>query len=173
MPITFEDAARTILAEELERLRRTIIDHHFAAGQKASGKTAASIHAVVNESEGTLYGRAAFDELEKGRKPGPAPKDFYKVILQWMRDKGIKGTPIPYTTDRPHKYTPQERGDRTLAYFIAKKIQKDGTRLFRAGGRTDIYSNAIPQAKRRILKRIKKIIEVEVRNIHLNKTGKR
>ena len=62
MPVIFKDAARTILAEELERLRRTIIDHHFAAGQKASGRTAASIRAVVNESEGTLYGRAAFDD---------------------------------------------------------------------------------------------------------------
>lgn len=168
MPIIFKDEARTILAEELERLRVTIIDHHFAAGQKASGRTAASIRAVVNESEGTLYGRAAFDELEKGRKPGPAPSGFHKVILQWMRDKGINGTPRPYSTDRPHKYTPQERGDRTLAYFIAKKIQKDGTRLFRAGGRTDIYSNAIPDATARIRERITAILRVEIKNIYTN-----
>ena len=33
MPITFEDAARTILAEELERLKRTIID----GGQHSRG----------------------------------------------------------------------------------------------------------------------------------------
>ena len=35
---------KVILCEELESLKKQIIEQHFAAGQKASGRTAASLH---------------------------------------------------------------------------------------------------------------------------------
>ena len=85
-----------------------------------------------------------------------------------MAYKGIKAEPIPYKTDRPHKYTPQERGDMSLSYLIARKIRNEGTRLFRQGGRSDIYSNAIPATKEKIMQRIVKLLQVEITNIKLN-----
>ena len=59
---------RQILLDELEELRVAIIAHHISAGQKASGKTAASIHVEVTDTRGTLFGRSAFGTLETGRR---------------------------------------------------------------------------------------------------------
>lgn len=159
---------KVILCEELENLKKQIIEQHFAAGQKASGRTAASLHIEASESEATLYGRSFFDVLETGRKAGKTPKNFQAIIRQWMSDKGIVATPIPYKTNRPHKYTPQERGDMALSYLIARKIRKDGTKLYRDGGRSDIYSNVIPAIKERIKSRIMDLLRVEFKNIKLN-----
>ena len=154
---------RQILQDELEELRVAIIAHHLSAGQKASGKTAASMHVEVTETRGTLFGRSAFGTLETGRKAGKVP-----IIKQWMKDKGIEAEPIPYKTDRPHKYTPKERGENTLAFLIARKIKKSGTQLFRQGGRSDIYSNEVPVTTRKIGERLLEMLSTEVKSIKLN-----
>ena len=130
---------RIILQEELEALRLNIISNHTRAGQKASGRTAASLHVEVSEDGGVLYGRKPFGTLETGRKAGRVPQNFQQIIIKWMADKGIKPAPIPYLTNRPHKYTPEQRGVLRMSYFVAKKIRETGTKLFRDGGRADIY----------------------------------
>lgn len=159
---------RQILQDELEELRLAIIEHHLSAGQKASGKTAASMHVEVTETRGTLFGRSAFGTLETGRKAGKVPAGFTGIIKQWMKDKGIEAEPIPYKTDRPHKYTPKERGENTLAFLIARKIKKSGTQLFRQGGRSDIYSNEVPVTTRKIGERLLEMLSTEVKSIKLN-----
>ena len=136
--------ANSIIREELEQLKKNIIEHHLHAGQKASGRTA------------------------EGRKGGHVPYNFQDIIREWLNNKGIKANPIPYKTDRPHKYTAQERGDMSLSYFIARKIKRDGTKLFRVGGRADIYSNEVPQAIERIKIRITGALKVEAENIKIN-----
>lgn len=161
-------AASVILTEELEALKKKIIAQHLGAGQKASGRTAASLRVEVTEEEGTLYGRSPFGTLETGRKPGKVPQGFQAIIRKWMADKGINAEPIPYKTDRPHKYTPQERGNLSLSYLIARKIRREGTSLFRKGGRADIYSNVIPAATERIKGRIVELLKLDVENIKLN-----
>lgn len=163
-----KDAASVILTEELEALKNKIIAQHLGAGQKASGRTAASLRVEVTEEEGTLYGRSPFGTLETGRKPGKVPQGFQAIIRKWMADKGINAEPIPYKTDRPHKYTPQERGNLSLSYLIARKIRREGTSLFRKGGRADIYSNVIPAATERIKGRIVELLKLDVENIKLN-----
>jgi hypothetical protein len=76
---------------------------------------------------------------------------------------------MPYKTSRPHKYTEQERGDRTMAYFIAKTIRRDGTRLYREGGRDDVYSRVIPTTIERINSRLSGIYVAAVaQQIKLN-----
>ena len=75
---------------------------------------------------------------------------------------------MPYKTDRPHKYTAEERGELSLAFLIARKIEREGTRLFRKGGRDDIYSNVIPAIRERILMRIVELLRTEVKSIKLN-----
>lgn len=161
-------AASVILTEELEALKKKIIAQHFGAGQKASGRTAASLRVEVTEGEGTLYGRSPFGTLEAGRKPGKVPQGFQAIIRKWMADKGINAEPIPYKTDRPHKYSPQERGNLSLSFLIARKIKREGTSLFRKGGRADIYSNVIPEATERIKSRIVEVLKLDVENIKLN-----
>lgn len=168
-----KDAATAVLRQELEALKQKIIAQHIAAGQKASGRTIASIHVEVKESdqedEGILFGRNAFGTLETGRKPGKVPYNFVSIIRQWMSDKGIAAPPIPYKTDRPHKYTPEERGAQSMAYLIARKIKKQGTSLFRSGGRADIYSNVIPDATERIKQKVVELLGKEVKSIKINK----
>ena len=56
----------------------------------------------------------------------------------------------------------------SLSYFIARKIKRDGTKLFRVGGRADIYSNEVPQAIERIKIRITGALKVEAENIKIN-----
>lgn len=163
-----DSTPRQILTEELEVLRKAIIEHHLSAGQKASGRTMQSLRVEANEDEGTLYGRAAFGVLETGRKGGKVPMGFQSIIRQWMNDKGIKAAPIPYKTNRPHKYTPEERGEMSLSYLIARKIKREGTSLFRKGGRDDIYSQEIPLAIRRIESRMLEMLEVRIDSIKLN-----
>ena len=74
---------------------------------------------------------------------------------------------MPYKTNRPHKYTAEERGELSLAFLIARKIEREGTSLFRKGGRNDIYTNVIPLAKERILMRITSLLKTEIKNIKL------
>jgi hypothetical protein len=143
-----------ILNEEMGTLRTTIINNIRATGQWASGKTAASMAVMVSGSIGELVGRRAFGTLETGRRGGRVPRNFMGIIYDWMQAKGVHAEPIPYKTSRPHKYTEQERGDRTMAYFIAKTIRRDGTRLYREGGRDDVYSRVIPTTIERINSRL-------------------
>lgn len=157
-----------ILADELEQLRVKIIQQHIAAGQQASGRTTKSLHVDVKPGEGILYGKSPFGVLETGRKAGKVPANFTGIIRQWMHDKGIQAAPIPYKTDRPHKYTPQERGNNSLAYMIARKIRRAGTKLYREGGRSDIYSNVIPETTRKIGDRLVKLLNVSIESIKLN-----
>ena len=125
-------------------LREDIIANHFAAGQKASGRTAQSMTInVTNESGvvvGTLDGRAYFGNLEQGNQPfraqyfrrradgstyPSAPKWLIDIIAEWASDKGI---------------------DLDSPWGVATSIMVNGTALFRNGGRADIFTPEIPKA---------------------------
>jgi hypothetical protein len=158
-----------ILTEELGTLRATIINNIRSTGQWASGKTAASMAVMVSGPIGELVGRRAFGTLETGRRGGRVPRNFAAIIYDWMQAKGVHADPMPYKTSRPHKYTEQERGDRTMAYFISRTIRREGTRLYRDGGRDDVYSRAIPITIERINSRLSGIyVASVVQQIKLN-----
>ena len=148
--ITKEDA-RKVVSEELESLRQRIIENHLRAGQKASGRTIASLHVETDNDGGILFGRKAFGTLETGRRGGKVPKGFYHIIYQWMQDKGIQ-------VERP----------KSFAYLVARKIAREGTKLYRQGGRDDIYSNEIPKTTESVLSRITGLLGASVESINLN-----
>ena len=102
---------------------------------------------------------------QNGRKAGRVPQSFRQIILQWMRDKGLHGTPIPYVREGAHKYTPQERGDLSMAGAIAYTIQHRGSRLHRQGGRADVYSNVVPQTLERVRARLISLINTQFEHI--------
>lgn len=143
--------AKRIINEELLSLRQRIIDNHLRAGQKASGRTIQSLRVEATEDEGILFGRKAFGTLETGRRGGRVPAGFYHIILQWVKDKGIQ-------VEKP----------KTFAYFVARKIAREGTSLYRRGGREDIYSSEIPKTVESIGKRIMGLLTMEVDNININ-----
>ena len=140
-----------ILGEELESLRQRIIENHIRAGQKASGKTISSLRVDVKDNQGILFGRQAFGVLETGRKPGKVPKWFYQKIQQWAKDKGI-----------------QVENPKSFAYFVARKIAREGTELHRQGGRADIYSPEIEKTTQEIMNRAFAVFKDDVTHINLN-----
>lgn len=163
---------KQILSEELESLRKRIIERHIAAGQKASGRTISSLSVTVNDDEGTLYGRKAFGVLETGRRGGKVPKGFYKIIQQWVKDKGLTFQPIQYKRKPSNKwqpkYTPEQRGLQSFSGAVAHKIAAEGTRLHRSGVTEDIYSTEIEKTVEAIHKRVFGIFEKDVDSIHIN-----
>jgi phage/plasmid primase-like uncharacterized protein len=113
-------------ASTVEQIRQNL----SSTGTNATGKSAQSLKYSVT-SEGTkatlmVVGKPFFAVVETGRKPTPSYKPsvaFVKSIQEWMDAKGKTGS----------------------AYAIAQSIHKKGTKLFRDGGRSDIYSNVINQ----------------------------
>lgn len=160
-----------IVADELRKLRERIAANMYAEGAVASGKTIRSMKVVTEDYGAKLISaqRMPFGVLETGRKGGAIPMSFQSIIYDWMQAKGIHGNPIPYKTNRPHRYSEQERADRSMAAAIAKTIQRSGTRLYRNGGRDTIYSNTIPEAVREIKEKLRPFVAMSVmESIKLN-----
>ena len=128
---------REILIQELSDLKKRITKNHISAGQKASGRTIASLTVETGDTFGQLTGRKFFATLETGRKAGRVPGNFQSIILKWMHDKGIN-VPKP----------------KSFAYLVARKIAREGTLLHRMGGRSDIYSKEINITLPRLIKRL-------------------
>lgn len=147
----------SILKDELEKLKERIVRNMKQAGQVASGKTIKSLRVEVTKTprgwNGILFGRPYFGALETGSKPWRTqykhpPKFFVDIIAQWMSDKGIEGS----------------------AYMTARKIMREGSSLYRKGGRADIYSNEIPPAVQSLKERFGSFFETKIQeSIKINK----
>lgn len=147
-----KQAARVILVQELEELQFRIADNMRSAGQVASGNTIKSMHVESEEYKASLIGRAFFGVLETGSAPhrqkANPPIDFFSIIKTWMKFKGIHGI--------------DDRETNSIAWAITKTIEKKGTKLYRKGGRADIYSNEIPVTLQRIDDRLFNLVRAEV-----------
>ena len=129
----------------LERVRVRIWQNIDTTGTKASGKTQESMWIERTPTGGRLWGRPYFQSVETGRPAGRVPFNFVSIIKQWIIDKGISVKQVAYKTSRPHKYSVQERSLNMAAGAIAHNIEVSGTRLFKQGGRHDIYSDVIAE----------------------------
>lgn len=151
MELLLRDKVMELVASELEALKQRIIENHRNAGQVASGRTIASLKVEITEDGGVLWGRSAFGTLETGRKGGKVPAGFWKIIRQWMDDKSIQ-------VEKPDSF----------AYLVARKIAREGTQLFRNGGRSDIYSPEVKDTVERVSDGIGILFGSEVEHINLN-----
>lgn len=157
----------------LEKAVRQIRENIDTTGERASGKTQASLRQLVtvegNTVTGTIFGRQAFGTLEHGRRGGKVPRDFVGIIRQWIVDKGLKVTPIPYVRQPSEswqpKYTPEERGLQSLAGAIAHTIKTQGTRLHRQGGREDVYTPPLAELEKSIEDTLGAIFGIEIDNV--------
>ena len=145
---------RQILLEELEDLRQRIIANMGSADQIVTGKTRDSLQVNVRELSGVLTGRQAFATLENGsrpwsRPPKRTPKWFADLIGEWIDAKGLD----------------------LNQWAVAHTIIHKGSKLYRDGGRADIYSPEIQTAMDRIGDRIINQYEVLVTDrLIMNKT---
>ena len=150
--------------DELSLLQQRIISNMYAAGEVASGRTIRSLHVIEDANSAALVSsqQMPFGVLETGRRAGKVPYRFSEIIYQWMRDKGVHGTPRGNAT--------QEKADRSMAYAISRSIAMHGSSLFRRGGRRDIYSNEIPKTVSNIVRKV--ALKIEVKDIiPLNNIG--
>lgn len=145
---------RQILLEELEDLRQRIIENMGRADQIVSGKTRDSLQVNVRELSGVLTGRQAFATLENGsrpwsRPPKRTPKWFADIIGEWIDAKGLD----------------------LNKWAVAHTIIHEGSKLYRTGGRADIYSPEIQRTMDRIGDRIMSKYELLVSDrLIMNKT---
>lgn len=145
---------RDTVTNELQDLAQRIADNISRNGQRASGRTQRSFEVKDEGDTITLYGRKAFGTMETGRRGGRVPRNFREILYEWSIDKGIQ-----FDTER-------ERA--SFAYLLAKKIQKEGTELFREGGRADVYSNEIPPTIVSIQQKMKDLFITKFKSIKLN-----
>ena len=128
---------RQILREELEDLRRRITENMGKADQIVTGKTRDSMQVHVDGNMGVLTGRQAFATLETGsrpwsRKPKRVPKFFADLIGEWIDAKGLD----------------------LNKWAVAHSIIHKGSKLYREGGRADVYSPELQKTIDRIGDRI-------------------
>ena len=122
------------------RLREliAIIDRNMSAhGRHVSRHTIESLRPEVSKNGiGILWGSGSFFALEKGRRGGKVPYGFYGIIKQWIQDKHLsfEGQKI-----------------NSVAWFIAQKIKKEGSKMYREGTFQDIMSTAINEEIQKIL----------------------
>lgn len=165
-----EDLEQQILAI-LTQAREEMRANMQAQRINASGRTSASLRVekytgglrLVGGTEGThlvsdapsMLGIEAADTapiptLEFGRRGGgnpPVPRGFYYIIREWTRAKGINFS------------SESERG--TFAYFLARKIAREGTR--RNQMPADVYSTPVMNARERIEMAVKSSLQNTLR----------
>lgn len=127
-----------LIRDSLERIKKRIIEQMAANNRNASGKSVKSLRVETTGVDGVLWGKRNFMVMETGRKGGRVPYGFTSIIAQWIQDKGIS------VFNRPH----------SAAWFIARKIAKEGTSLHRMGVQQDIYSKVIREEFEKLTKTI-------------------
>ena len=136
----------------LERCKSDIETNMDTQNVNASGRTVGSL-AVVSDDKGLRLGlfgnnHAPLDTLEVGRAGGRVPAGFYQIIKQWTRDKGLQFG------------TESERG--TFAYFVARKIAREGTQRHRLP--VDVYSTPAKAARNEIESMIQAFVTTSVQS---------
>ena len=125
------------IIQELEALKERIRQNMETAGENASHRTEQSFAVEVYDGGVRLVARAGerapLDTLEIGRPAGKVPSGFTAILEQWSRDKGIQMS---------------DKDRRTFAYFLGKRIQKEGTK--RNAQHEDIYSSAVEESAKKI-----------------------
>ena len=116
-----------ILSQETNSFISQVKANLDSTGTTATGKSKDSLRYEITE-EGkkiilTVFGKPYFAVVETGRKPTPDKKPgraMIDAIKEWTAARG-----------KPE----------SMAWAIAVKINKEGTKLWQAGGRTDIYTD--------------------------------
>ena len=114
---------KDILARELEAIKKELIERYDELGMRASGSWEKELVVSVEEKGGMYLGKIEGADytyyMQHGRGAGRLPP--IKAIEEWIQNKGI--VPI----ERNMKVS-------SLAFAIANRIAKEGTRRYQRGG---------------------------------------
>lgn len=139
----------------------------------ASGRTSASIvvketgtgfalvggkpgtHTVSGKPRGVdvqAQNTAPIPTLEIGRPGGRVPKGFYYIIKEWTREKGLTFS--------------RESERQTFAYFLAKRIARQGTRRHEVP--EEVYSTPAKEAAKALQKDLGLLAATEIKQVLTN-----
>lgn len=156
-----------IIQSHVERVKADIERNMERYRRNASRRSVNSLTIeTIGDSRVILWGERSFWVMERGRKGGRVPSNFHAIIRQWIIDKGVKFRIIPYKTNRPHKYTVEERSLNMAAGAIAYNIMKFGTRLHRDQDFDDIFTSSIERELEKMQSEIIFVASTEVERIH-------
>lgn len=117
----------TILSDETNYFLSEVKRNLDNTGTTATGKSRDSLRYEITEEGNkivlTVFGKPYFAVVETGRKPTPDKKPsraMIENIKEWVNARG-----------KPE----------SMVWAIATKINKEGTELWKKGGRTDIYTD--------------------------------
>ncbi len=141
----------TILREELESIAEDLKQKHIELGQKASGDWVNSVEVKVQGGHGVIEAKGYTKYLVHGRGAGEKPP--IAPLEKWVNDKlGISG-----------------KDARSVAFAVAFKIGKEGTKIYKNKG-TDLVDGVITEQRiNKIKERIGQTILIEV-NEELKRT---
>ena len=128
------------LTGEGKSIVKEIQDNLASTRTDATGKTSKSLKSLVDSVIGKITlvvkGRGFFKVVETGRGPrkSTSRSDFFNNFLEWMSVRGV-GNEL------------DARKRMGLARFLIWKINKEGSALFKKGGRKDIFSNVITEGR--------------------------
>lgn len=139
---------KAALSEEGAYLQNSISESISANGQRASGRTQASLRFDVEGN--TLYVSALNnifsleDGIHKTHVAGLSKGYFARKIYEWSLDKGIMFS--------------SEKDRKTFAYRVQNSIRESGSKLFRNGGRKDVYTDKMNISVQRLSDRLSDVI---------------
>ena len=136
------DLTEALKVEGIDTIQR-IAANVWRNKQNATGKAINSLRQDATNNSLTIYAVDYFKNLETGTKPGTYVSS--KAINTWANAKGYWD------------------GDNFRANTISRRIFNSGSKLFRDGGRTDVYTNEIPSLINRIAERVgKEIVNIKL-----------
>lgn len=114
-----------IINQELETLSKKIGANISVVGAYASGESTNSLEVQKLDFGGQLMAKKYFSVLETGKKASWTPID---PLIKWIKVKGLGGS---------------EQEDLSFAIAISKTHKASGSKLFRSGGRTNVFTDDI------------------------------
>lgn len=131
-----------------------IIKQHIAAGQKVSGNFVRKLRSENDARrlqivDGAGYGFA----LEAGRGPtknknGGGGESLVDRITQWVKGRGLKGTPYER---KDGTLQDQDKADEGLVWAIVNSIHNKGTLIYQENRVTGVISDSINEKRVGIL----------------------
>jgi hypothetical protein len=141
MPIALSLQAKQILDKEgaaiVSQVRQSLSDKNISK----SGKTAASLRNETKDNYNLeVWGREDIDNVESGVSPSQAKKksadELRPMIYDWS-----KYLPIEFSTSKKRM---------AFASTVTANLRTIGSKLYREGGRKDIYTDKANEALTRL-----------------------
>lgn len=161
----YSQALTSTAYNRIVQLRDEIRESISAKGLRASGRTQDSLRVYVDGNTVVLEGRAFFPALQYGSSAWSGRtgvkcsyEEFKGIIRQWASDKGLN--------------LGQAKEFKKAVANIAWSIMQNGTRLYRSGGKIDVYDTLIEEALNDLGEQLQ-LVTVEAVDVVVNQWARR